>query len=101
MLELWTLGLITPHIRWILKGAGLGLLIGVASVAINGQDKGLVLAFEILDAPVECLVWLSQKMFGLSNGSAALMGWLGTAFWMMILGGLIGWGVSVLLGGDE
>ena len=92
---------ITPHIRWILKGAGLGFLIGLASVAIDSRDKGLVLAFEILDAPVEFFVWLLQKIFGLSYGSTALMEWFGTAIWLMILGGLIGWGVSVLLGGDE
>ena len=41
-------------------------------------------------------MWLAQKILGLSDGSTALMGWLCLAVYWMILGGLIGWGVSVL-----
>jgi hypothetical protein len=74
-------------------------LIGLASVATS--DKTLLSILSILSKPVDFVMWLAQKIFGLSDGSVALMSWLGFAVFCMILGGLIGWGVSVVLGGDE
>jgi uncharacterized membrane protein (Fun14 family) len=93
---------LTQHLGSICKGAGIGLLIGLASIAT--VDKKTLVVLHIVTKPVELVMWLAQKTLGLSDGSAAFMGWFGTAIYMMILGGLIGWGVSVLLAkasGDE
>ena len=92
----------TRHLGPICKGAGIGFLVGLASIAT--VDKTSLYILRILSKPVEWVMWLAQKMLGLSDGSTALMGWLCLAVYWMILGGLIGWGVSVLYSkatGDE
>jgi hypothetical protein len=90
------------HLGPIGKGAGIGFLIGLASIA--AVDKPSLRIFRLISKPVEWCSWLAQNTLGLSQGSTALMGWLGLAIYWMILGGLIGWGVSVLhskVTGDE
>jgi hypothetical protein len=92
----------TRHLGPIVKGAGIGFLFGLASIATI--DKASLFILRVGNKPVELVVWASQKVFGLSDGSTALMGWFCTAFYWMVLGGLIGWGVSVLYSkvtGDE
>ncbi|HUJ09704.1 MAG TPA: hypothetical protein VL171_06735 [Verrucomicrobiae bacterium] len=93
---------ITKHLGPICKGAAVGFLIGLASIAT--EDKKTLFVQRIVLKPVEFAMWLAQKIFGLSDGSTALLGWLCAAIYCMILGGLIGWGVSVLYSkvtGDE
>ena len=82
----------------ILKGAAIGFLVGLASVATI--DKKSLAILRVIGKPVEWTMWVTQKLFGLSDGSTALMGWLGMGVWCMILGGLIGWGISKATG-DE
>ena len=86
---------ISRHLGSISKGAGVGFLFGLASIAT--VDKKTLAILRIAGKPVEFVTWLAQKTFGLTDGSTALMGWLGLAVFWMILGGLTGWGVSVLL----
>jgi hypothetical protein len=77
-------------------------LVGLASIAT--VDKTSLHIFRILSKPVEWVMWLAEKTFGLSNGSTALMGWFCLGIYWMILGGLMGWGVSVFYSkvtGDE
>ena len=86
----------------ICKGAAVGFLIGLASVAT--VDKKTLAILEVVSKPVGWVMWVAQKLFGLSDASMALMGWLGMGIWCMLLGALIGWGVSVLYSrvtGDE
>ncbi|PWU19571.1 MAG: hypothetical protein C5B50_06300 [Verrucomicrobia bacterium] len=93
---------ISRHFGSICKGAGIGFLIGLASIAT--VDKKTLAILQILSKPVELVTWVAQKTLGLGDGTTALMGWLGLAVYWMILGALIGWGVSVLLAkgsGDE
>jgi len=93
---------LTRHLGPICKGAGVGFLFGLASIA--ARDKPSLHLVRILSKPVEFVLWLAQKTLGLSDGSTALMGWLCLAVYWMILGGLIGWGVSVFYSkvtGDE
>jgi hypothetical protein len=90
------------HLGPICKGAAIGFLFGLASIAT--VDKKTLFILRIVSKPVELVMWLAQKTLGLSDGSTALMGWLCLAVYWMILGGLIGWGVSVLYSkatGDE
>ena len=84
----------TQHLGAICKGAALGFLFGLASIAT--VDKLTLHIFRILNKPVELVIRLTQNILRLSDGSTALMGWLCLAVYWMILGGLIGWGVSVL-----
>ena len=86
---------ITQHLGLICKGAGIGFLIGLASIATI--DKKTLVVLHIVTKPVELVMWLAQKTLGLNDASAALMGWFGTAIYMAILGGLIGWGISLLI----
>jgi hypothetical protein len=93
---------ITPHLGPICKGAGVGFLFGLASIA--SMDKPSVRIVRVLSKPVEFVIWLAQKSLGLSDGSTALMGWLGLAIYWMMIGALIGWGAIVLYAkvtGDE
>jgi hypothetical protein len=85
---------ITRHLGPICKGAAIGLLVGLASVATVDQKTLVIL--RIVNKPVEFVTWLAQRGFGLSDGNTALMGWFCTAIFWMMIGGLIGWGVSVL-----
>jgi hypothetical protein len=85
---------ITQHLGPICKGAGIGFLLGLASIAT--VDKKTLFLLRIVLKPVEFATWLAQKSLGLSNGSTALMGWFGATLYCMVLGGLIGWGVSAL-----
>ena len=90
------------HLGPICKGAAIGFLIGLASIATT--DKKTLVIMRVVSKPVEWGTWAVQKLLGLSDGSTALMGWFGMGIWGMILGGLIGWGVSVLYSkatGDE
>ncbi len=90
------------HLRAICKGAGVGFLVGLASIAT--VDKPSLCFFRVLSKPVDAAMWLAQKTLGLSDGATALMGWLGLGIYWMIIGGLIGWGLSVFLSkasGDE
>jgi hypothetical protein len=92
----------TRHLGPVCKGAATGFLVGLASIAM--ADKGANHVFRILSRPVEWVTWLAQKVLGLSDGSTALMGWLGLGVYWMMIGAFIGWGVSVLLAkgsGDE
>ena len=84
---------ISRHLGPICKGAALGFLIGLASIATI--DKKTLAIMSVVSKPVEWVMWLAQKLFGLSDGTTAMMGWLGMGIWCMILGALIGWGVSV------
>ncbi len=93
---------LSRHLGPICKGAAVGFLIGLASIAT--VDKKTLVIFRVVSKPVEWVTWLAQKSLGLSDGSTALIGWLGMGIWCMILGALIGWGVSVLhskVTGDE
>ena len=93
---------ITRHLGPMCKGAGIGFLVGLASIAT--VDKKSLFILSIALKPVEFLTWMAQKSLRLSDGSTALMGWLGAAIYCMVLGGLIGWGVSMLYSkatGDE
>ncbi len=93
---------ISRHLGPICKGAGVGFLVGLATIAT--QDKGVNHILFVLSKPVEWAAWLAQKILGLSDGSTALMMWLGLGVYWMILGGLIGWGISVVYShatGDE
>lgn len=93
---------IMRHLHAICKGAGIGFLVGLTSIAT--VDKTSVRILRFMSKPVEFVMWLAQKTFGLRDGTTALMGWLGLAVYWMILGGLIGWAVSVLYSkatGDE
>jgi hypothetical protein len=83
----------TQHLGAICKGAAAGFLFGLASIAT--VDKLTLQILSIVNKPVELLIWLAQNVFRLSDESTALMGWLGLAVYWMVLGGLIGWGVSV------
>jgi len=68
------------------------------------KDKPSPHIVRILSKPVEFVMWLALKTFGLSDGSPALMGWPGPANYWMMLHGLIAWEVSVLYSkaaGDE
>ena len=82
----------------ILKGAAVGFLVGLASIAAT--DKKLLGIQRVIAKPVEWVMWVAQKLFGLSDGSTALMAWFGMGVWCMILGALIGWGISKARG-DE
>jgi len=86
----------------ICKGAAIGFLVGIASIA--AQDKGVNHILFVLSKPVEWIGWLAQKIFRLADGSTAMVAWLGLGIYWMIIGGLIGWGVSVArsrMNGDE
>jgi hypothetical protein len=83
---------ISRHLGPICAGAAVGFLIGLASIAT--VDKKTLALMRVVSKPVEWVTWLAQKSLGLSDGSTALMGWLGMGIWCMILGALIGWGVS-------
>jgi hypothetical protein len=85
---------ISQHFGLIWKGAGIGFLLGLASIAT--VDKKTLIILHLVMKPVEFVSWLTQKGLGLSDGSTALLGWFGTAIYCMVLGGLIGWGVSVM-----
>jgi hypothetical protein len=85
---------LTQHLGPICRGADIGFLVGLASIA--AVDKPSLRIFRLISKPVEWVGWLAQKTLGLSDGSTALIGWLGLGIYWMILGGLIGWGVSVL-----
>jgi hypothetical protein len=85
---------ISRHLGLICKGAGVGFLVGLASIAT--EDKGANHIIIIVRKPVEWVMWLAQHIFGLSDGSTALMGWLCLGVYGMVLGGLVGWGISVL-----
>ncbi len=85
---------ISRHFAGICTGAGIGFLIGLASIAT--VDKKTLVLLRIVLKPVEVITGLAQKILGLSDGSTALLGWFGSALYCMILGGLFGWGVSVL-----
>ena len=77
-------------------------MFGLASIATVDQKTLFVLL--IVNKPVEVVTWLGQKGLGWSDGSTALIGWFCTALYWMVIGGLIGWGVSVLytkITGDE
>jgi hypothetical protein len=84
----------TQHLGAICKGAAAGFLFGLASIAT--VDKFTLQVSRILNKPVELMIWLAQNLLGLSDGSTALMGWLCLGVYWMLLGGLIGWGVSVV-----
>ena len=93
---------ITQHLGPICKGAGIGFLVELASVATVNKKSLFILSIAL--KPMEFLTWVAQRSLGLSDGSTALMGWLGAAIYCMVLGGLIGWGVSMLYSkatGDE
>ena len=79
----------------IFKGAAVGFLIGLASI-FGTTDKKSLAIMRVVSKPVEWVTWVAQKLFGWSDGSTALIGWLGMGIWCAILGGLIAWGVSVL-----
>lgn len=84
------------------KGAAIGFLVGIASIA--AQDNGVNHLLLVLSKPVAWVTWAAQELLGLSAGSAALLGWFGMGIWGMILGALLGWGVSALyakLTGEE
>jgi hypothetical protein len=83
----------------ICKGAALGLLIGLASIATS--DEKTLAILQVVGKPVEWVMWVAQKLFGLGDASTALMGWLGMGIWCMILGGLIGWGVGKVIEQNE
>lgn len=83
----------TRHLGLICKGAGVGFLVGLASIAT--QDKGVNHVLFVLSKPVEWLAGLAQRVLGLADGSTALLAWLGLGIYWMLLGGLIGWGISV------
>jgi len=85
---------IMRHLGAICKGAGIGFLVGLALIAT--EDKGAEHILFIMSKPVEWVMWLAQKILGLSDGSTALMGWLCLGVYWMILGGVIGWGASVI-----
>ncbi len=85
---------ISRHLGSICKGAAVGFLIGLASIAT--VDKKTLVIMRVVSKPVEWVMWVAQKLLGLSDGSTALMGWLAMGIWCMILGALIGWGVGVL-----
>ena len=85
---------ISGHLGPICKGAAVGFLIGLASIAT--VDKKTLVIMRVVSKPVEWVTWVAQKLLGLSDGSTALMGWFGMGIWCMILGALIGWGVSAL-----
>jgi hypothetical protein len=84
----------TQHLGAICKGAAAGFLFGLASIAT--VDKLTLQVSRILNKPVELLIWLTQSLLSLSDESTALMGWLCLGFYWMLLGGLMGWGVSVM-----
>ena len=86
---------ISRHLGSICKGAAIGFLIGLASIAT--VDKKTLVILRVISKPVEWTMWVAQKIFGLSSSSTALLGWLGLGIYWMILGASIGWGVSVLL----
>lgn len=93
---------VTQHFGPICKGAGIGFLVGLASIAT--MDKKSLFILRIVGKPVELLTWVLQKVFRLSDGSTALIGWFGMAIYCMIIGGLLGWGVSIMYAkvtGDE
>ena len=69
-------------------------MIGLASIAT--VDKRTLVILSIVSKPVQFMTWLAQNIFGLSDGTTAQMGWLCLAIYWMIIGGLIGWGVSAL-----
>ena len=92
----------TSRVAAICKGAAVGFLVGLASIAT--VDKKSLAILRVVSKPVEWVMWAAQKVLGLSDGSTALIGWLGMGIWCAILGALIGWGVSVLYSkatGDE
>src|SRR5437762_1330081 len=68
---------VTRHLGAICKVAAIGCLFGLASIA--SIDKASLLILRIGNKPVELVVWLAQKILGLSDGSTALLGWFGTA----------------------
>jgi hypothetical protein len=93
---------ITQHLGPICKGAVVGFLCGLASIAT--VDKKTLFIVRIVSKPVEFVTWLAQKSLGLSDGTTALVGWLCMGFLGMLIGGLLGWGLSVLYSkvtGDE
>jgi hypothetical protein len=93
---------ISRHLGAICKGAAIGFLLGLASIAT--VDKKTLVILRIVSKPVEWVTWLAQKTLGLSDGSTALIGWLGLAVYGMTLGALIGLGFGVVLAkasGDE
>lgn len=92
------------HIDLIAKGAAIGFLVGLVSVlGVHGPEV-IVRTFEIVGVPVSWFVALLQMVFGLSEMTSALLWWLLHSLYWMVIGGLVGWGVSVLqtkLLGDE
>lgn len=78
----------------IIKGAGIGFLVGLALIA--AEDKGAEHILFVMSKPVEWVMWLAHKILGLSDGSTALMGWLCLGLYWMIIGGVIGWGAGVI-----
>ena len=84
---------IARHLRGICKGAGIGFLVGLASIATI--DRKTLFILRVVLKPVEILTSLAQRILGLSDGTTALMGWVGAATYCMILGGLLGWAASV------
>jgi hypothetical protein len=85
------------YTNWTIKGAGIGLVVAFAALA-SGDSPNLnfARAFDVLGAPVGFAVLILEKLFGLSEGSS-VAAWLllHFAYWMLI-GGLVGWGLSVL-----
>ncbi len=87
----------------IFKGAAVGFLIGLASI-FGTTDKKSFAILRAVSLPVQWVTSAAQKLFGWTDGSTALIGWLGMGIWCAILGGLIAWSASALYskitGGD-
>jgi hypothetical protein len=94
---------ISKHLKAICYGGGIGFCVGLASF-LGSADKTTMAIMRIVLKPIELVMWLAQTVFGLGNGTTAFIGWFGSAIYCMILGVLIGWGISVLYSratGDE
>ena len=83
-----------PTSRLDMQRCWLWLLVWAGVNRHRGQDDAFV--FRIVNKPIEVVLWLAQQAFGLSDESTAVMGWFCLAIYWMAIGGLIGWGVSVL-----
>jgi hypothetical protein len=89
------------YIPQIIKGALIGLFVGVAAFAADQQAARVI---EIVIAPVTFLVWIVKHLFNLSNTGTT--GWFLLFYftYWLLLGSLVAWGVAVVkakLTGDE
>jgi hypothetical protein len=85
------------YTNWIIKGAGIGLIIAFAALS-SGDSPNLnfARAFDILGAPVALAVLILEKLFGLSE-SSSVAAWLLLHFtYWVVIGALIGWAFESL-----